>query len=141
MHRHGYKGRKLGRRKDARRALMKGLASDLFRHAKLTTTLPKAKEILPYAERLITRAKRGSLHDRRLVIARTAGKDSAHLLMDTIAPQLKGRDSGHLRLVKLERRRGDNAQLAEVAFVDSIDLEPAGGTAGKAPAAGKDGES
>ncbi|MYB39818.1 50S ribosomal protein L17 [Candidatus Saccharibacteria bacterium] len=124
MHRHGYKGRKLGRRKDARRALMKGLATDLFRHTSLKTTLPKAKEVIPYAERLITKAKRGGLHNRRLVIARTADKTTAHLLLDTIAPQLKGRDSGHLRLVKLERRRGDNAQLAKVAFVDKISLEP-----------------
>ena len=142
MHRHGYRGRKLGRRKDARRALMKGLATDLFRHTALKTTLPKAKEIIPYAERLITKAKRGGLHNRRLVIARTADKATAHLLMDTIAPQLGSRDSGHLRLIKLERRRGDNAQLAKVAFVDKISLEPKepgtaetkAGRAGKTPA-------
>ena len=126
MHRHGYRGRKLGRRKDARRALMKGLATDLFRHTHLTTTLPKAKEIIPYAERLITKAKRGGLHNRRLVMARTATRDSAHLLVDRIAPQLQKRDSGHLRLEKLNRRRGDNAQLAKVTFVDKVDLaEPA----------------
>ena len=122
MHRHGYKGRKLGRTKDPRRLLLKNLATDLFQYTKVQTTLPKAKEIIPYAERLITKAKKGDLHNRRQIIAKLAIRQSAHTLIDRIVPQLSSRRSGHLRLVKLGRRRGDNAQLASVSFVDEIKL-------------------
>ena len=120
MHRHGYKGRKLGREKDQRRALIKGLASSLTVNEKITTTLPKAKELVPYYEKLITKAKKGDLHNRRLVIAKMATVDSAHKLVDEIAPKLSCRNSGHLRISKLENRRGDNAEMAEVSFVDDL---------------------
>jgi large subunit ribosomal protein L17 len=120
MHRHGYKGRKLGREKDQRRALIKGLASSLTVNEKITTTLPKAKELVPYYEKLITKAKKGDLHNRRLVIAKMATVDSAHKLVDEIAPKLSSRNSGHLRISKLENRRGDNAEMAEVSFVDDL---------------------
>ena len=120
MHRHGYKGRKLGREKDRRRALIKGLASSLTINEKITTTLPKAKELIPYYEKLITKAKKGDLHNRRLVIAKMATVESAHKLVDEIAPKLSTRDSGHLRISKLENRRGDNAEMAEVSFVDDL---------------------
>lgn len=109
MHRHGYKGRKLGREKDQRRALIKGLASSLTINEKITTTLPKAKELVPYYEKLITKAKKGDLHNRRLVISKLATVESAHKLVDEIAPKLSSRDSGHLRISKIENRRGDNA--------------------------------
>ncbi len=72
MHRHGYKGRKFGRERDQRRALMKGLADSLIKYESIETTLPKAKEIVPYAEKLITKAKKGDLHNRRQVIAKLA---------------------------------------------------------------------
>ena len=124
MHRHGYRGRKLGLTRDPRRLLLKNLASELFERAAISTTLPKAKEVLPYAERLITKAKRGGLHNRRQVIAKLATKRSAHTLFDHLAPQLGGRVSGHLRIEKLRRRRGDNAQLARLSFVDEL-KEPA----------------
>lgn len=122
MHRHGYKGRKFGRQKDQRRALVKGLASNLIEHGKITTTTPKAKELVPYVEKLITKAKKGDLHNRRLVIAKLANVSSGHKLVDEIAPQLTKRDSGHLRITKLDNRRGDNAQVATVAFVDEIKI-------------------
>ena len=120
MHRHGYKGRKLGRTKDPRRLLLKNLAGELFQYKSIQTTLPKAKEVIPYAERLITKAKKGGLHNRRQIIARLASRENAHALVDRIASQLSGRQSGYLRLRKLNRRRGDNAQLASVSFVDEI---------------------
>ena len=120
MHRHGYKGRKLGREKDQRRALIKGLASSLTMSEKIQTTLPKAKELVPYYEKLITKAKKGNLHNRRQVIAKMATVESAHKLVDEIAPKLSTRSSGHLRINKLENRRGDNAAMAEVSFVDDL---------------------
>lgn len=125
MHRHGYKGRELHRDKDQRRALLKGLATSLVEHGKIQTTLPKAKELVPYIEKLITKAKKGDLHNRRQVIASLTTIDAAHRLVDVIAPQLTGRVSGHVRLTKTTLRVGDNAQLATVEFVDTITEIPA----------------
>lgn len=124
MHRHGYKGRKLGREKDQRRALIKGLTSNLIDNGSITTTVPKAKELVPYFEKLITKAKKGDLHNRRQVISKVANVESAHKLVDEIAPKLTHRNSGHLRIVKKENRRGDNATMATVSFVDDIVAKP-----------------
>lgn len=124
MHRHGYKGRKFHRERDQRNALVKGLAESLVRDESIETTLPKAKELVPYAEKLITKAKKGDLHNRRQVLAGLSTVTSAHKLVDEIAPKLKGRDSGHLRIVKTRNRRGDNAQLARVSFVDELKEAP-----------------
>ena len=123
MHRHGYKGRKFGRETDQRRALIKGLAESLILHESIETTLHKAKEVLPYVEKLITKAKRADLHNRRQVIAGLQTLEAAHKLVDEIAPKLSGRVSGHLRIERTDSRRGDNAQLARISFVD--DLTPA----------------
>lgn len=120
MHRHGYKGRKFRRQKDERRALIKGLASNLIEHGSITTTTPKAKELVPYFEKIITKAKKGDLHNRRLVIQKVANVNSAHKLVDEIAPKLTKRNSGHIRIVKKDNRRGDNAQMATVSFVDDV---------------------
>jgi large subunit ribosomal protein L17 len=124
MHRHGYKGRKFHRERDQRNALVKGLAESLVRDEAIETTLPKAKELVPYAEKLITKAKKGDLHNRRQVLSGLSTVTSAHKLVDEIAPKLKGRDSGHLRIVKTRLRRGDNAQLARVSFVDDLKEAP-----------------
>lgn len=120
MHRHGYKGRKFSRERDQRRALIKGLASNLAVYESIETTVPKAKELVPYFEKLITKAKKGDLHNRRQVISKMANVDSAHKLVDEIAPKLTGRDSGHLRIERTKTRRGDNVQLARVSFVDDL---------------------
>lgn len=120
MHRHGYKGRKFGRDRDARRALMKSLASNLIESESMVTTLPKAKEIRPYVEKLITKAKTGTLHARRQIIASVSNEETAHKLVDEIAPLLANRDSGYLRIVKKLARRGDNAPTASVEFVDDL---------------------
>ena len=117
MHRHGYKGRKFGREKDQRRALMKGLADSLVIHESIETTLPKAKEVVPYMEKLITKAKKGDVHNRRQIIAKLQTKESAHKLVDELAPKLQSRNSGHLRIERTTVRRGDNAQLATVSFI------------------------
>lgn len=119
MHRHGYRGRKFGRERDQRRALMRGLMISLVEHGTITTTLPKAKELRPQAEKMITVARQGNLAGRRRLIAKL-NVDTANRLVDVIVPSLK-RDSGYLRVTRLDQRRvGDNAELATIEFVDEI---------------------
>ena len=124
MHRHQYKGRKLHRERDQREALVKGLADSLIKYESIETTLPKAKEVVPYVEKLITKAKKGDLHNRRQVISDLQTLESAHKLVDELAPKLKGRTSGHLRIERTRLRRGDNAQLARISFVDDLKEAP-----------------
>ena len=119
MHRHGYKGRKFGRERDQRNALMRGLAISLIEHGAIVTTLPKAKELRPIVEKMVTKAKKGGLANRRALIA-SLNIESANRLADIIAPSMK-RDSGYLRIEKLgEYRVGDNAEMARIEFVDEI---------------------
>ncbi len=125
MHRHGYQGRKFGRERDQRRALIKGLATSLVEHGKIETTLPKAKELVRYIEKLITKAKKGDLANRRAVIAGLSTQAAAFRLVDVIAPQLTGRTSGHVRVERTRLRVGDGAQMATIAFVDDIKDTPA----------------
>lgn len=120
MHRHGYQGRKFGRERDQRRALLKGLATSLVEHGQIETTLPKAKETRRYIEKLITKAKKGDLANRRHVIAGLNTQAAAFKLVDEIAPQLTGRTSGHVRVVRTRLRVGDGAQLATISFVDEL---------------------
>lgn len=124
MHRHGYKGRKFHRERDQREALIKSLAEALIIYESIETTLPKAKEVVPYVEKLITKAKKGDLHNRRQVIASLQTVTTAHKLVDDLAPKMKGRTSGHLRIERTELRRGDSAQLARVSFVDDLKEAP-----------------
>ena len=120
MHRHGYKGRKFGRERDQRRALLKGLATSLVEHGKIETTLPKAKETARYIEKVITKAKKGDLSGRRQVIAALSTQAAAFKLVDEIAPQLTARNSGHVRVTRTRLRVGDGAQLASIEFVDEL---------------------
>lgn len=137
MHRHGYKGRKLGRERDQREALIKSLAESLIKYESIETTLPKAKEVVPYVERLITKAKKGDLHNRRQVISSLQTVAVAHKLVDEIAPKLKGRVSGHLRIERTDYRRGDHAQMARVSFVDDLKVAPVAKAAEKKPVEAK----
>ncbi len=121
MHRHGYKGRKFGRETDQRRALKRGLIKALIEKTEITTTLARAKDIRRDTEKLITIAKRGGLANRRLLISRLDDIKTADLLMDVVAPQIK-RDSGYLRIERAGFRRGDNAEMGTISFVDSIDM-------------------
>ncbi len=120
MHRHGYKGKKFHRERDQREALIKGLADSLIKYESIETTLVKAKEVSSYVEKLITKAKKGDLHNRRQVIAGLQTLSSAHKLVDEIAPKLGARTSGHLRIEKTTARRGDNTQMARISFVDNL---------------------
>ncbi len=122
MHRHGYKGRKFGRETDQRRALTRGLVCSLIEHQSITTTLARAKEIRRETEKLISRAKKGGLSNRRLIIARLDSPEVAGLLVDVIAPQIK-RDSGFLRIEHAGWRKGDNAEMGTISFVDEINME------------------
>jgi len=121
MHRHGYKGRKFGRKTDQRLALTRGLQCSLIRYQTITTTLARCKEIRRSTEKLITMAKKGGLANRRLIIARLNDIEVADLLVDVIAPQIK-RDSGYLRIEAAGYRRGDNAEMGTISFVDEIDF-------------------
>ena len=121
MHRHGYKGRKFGRETDQRRALKRGLMCSLIEYQSITTTLARCKEIRRECEKLVTMARKGGLHNRRLIIARLNNLEVANLLVDVIAPQIK-RDSGYLRIERAGYRRGDNAEIGTISFVDDIDL-------------------
>ena len=124
MHRHGYRGRKLGRERDQRRALLKGLATSLVMEESIETTLPKAKELVRYIEKLITKAKKGNLANRRAVIAGLSTQVAAVKLVDQIAPQLTDRTSGHVRVERTRLRVGDGAQMAIVEFVDELKPMP-----------------
>ena len=124
MHRHGYKGRKLSRERDQRRALLKGLATSLVLEERIETTLPKAKELVRYIEKLITKAKKGDLANRRAVVAGLSTQMAAIKLVDQIAPQLTGRTSGHVRVMRTRLRRGDGAQMAVIEFVDELKAMP-----------------
>lgn len=124
MHRHGYKGTKFHRERDQREALIESLAEALINHGSIETTLPKAKAVVPYVEKLITKAKKGDLHNRRQILASLQTVATAHKLVDDIAPKLVGRDSGHLRITRTTNRRGDNAEMARVSFVDNLNEAP-----------------
>ena len=137
MHRHGYKGRKFSRERDQRRALLKGLATSLVEHGKIETTFPKAKELVRYIEKLITKAKKGDLANRRRVIAGLSTQAMAFRLVDVIAPQLTARNSGHVRVERTRLRVGDGAQMATIAFVDEISETAAPAKAEKAAPAAK----
>lgn len=119
MHRHGYQGRKFHRERDQRRALMKGLADSLIKYESIETTLPKAKEVIPYVEKLITKAKKGDLHNRRQIIAKLQTIQSANKLVDELAPRYSDRVSGHLTISRSGFRRGDNAEMARVSFIET----------------------
>lgn len=122
MHRHGYKGKKFGRERDQRAALIKGLAESLVLRESIETTLPKAKATVSYTEKLISKAKKGGLHNRRQIIAGLSTVEAANKLVDEIAPKLKGRTSGHLKVEKTDLRRGDAAQMARISFVDDLSV-------------------
>ncbi|MCC0039344.1 MAG: 50S ribosomal protein L17 [Brucellaceae bacterium] len=116
--RHGKSGRKLGRTASHRKALFSNMAASLIEHEQITTTLPKAKELRPIVEKLVTLGKRGDLHARRQVIAAIGSDALAKRLFDTIAPRYASRNGGYLRIMKAGFRHGDNAAMAVIEFVD-----------------------
>ena len=115
--RHRNKGRKLSRTATHRRATLRNLATSLFQHERVETTTAKAKELRPFAERLITLARRGDVHSRRLAGRRIADRDVLGKLFDDIAPRYSERPGGYTRILKLGTRKGDAAEMSLIELV------------------------
>ncbi len=115
--RHRKSGRKLGRTASHRKALLSNLAGALFENKKIITTVPKAKELRSFAERLITFGKRGDLAARRHVLRFIRNREIVKELFDNIAPKFKERPGGYTRITKIGNRKGDNASLAYIELV------------------------
>jgi large subunit ribosomal protein L17 len=116
--RHGVKGRKLGRTSSHREALFRNQLQSLVEKEKIITTLPKAKELRPIAERVITRGKHGTIHDRRWVLRWVLKRELVKKVFDDIAPRFEERAGGYLRIVKLGPRQGDGAEMAVLELVE-----------------------
>ncbi len=115
--RHGQKGRKLGRTASHKRAMLNNMATSLFEHGTIRTTLPKAKELRGVAERLITFAKRGDLSARRQILRRIRNKVIVSKLCDEIGPSFSDRSGGYTRILKIGPRRGDSTELCMIQLV------------------------
>ena len=116
--RHRIAGRKLNRTASHRRALFANMAAALIKHEQVVTTLPKAKELRRVVERLITLAKRGNLHSRRLAVSRIRDEAMVKKLFDVLGPRYKERSGGYTRVLKAGYRYGDSAPMAVIEFVD-----------------------
>jgi large subunit ribosomal protein L17 len=135
--RHRLKGRSFSRRSEHRQAMFENLAAALIKHEQITTTLPKAKDLRPIVERLITLGKHGGLANRRRAIARLQDAGLADKLMTTLAERYAGRAGGYIRIIKAGFRYGDNAAMAMIELVDR-DPEAKGKDSGPTGAEDKD---
>lgn len=111
------KGPRLGGSSSHQKAILANLATSLFEHGRIKTTEPKARALRPYAEKLITHAKKGTLHNRREVLKKIRDKDVVHTLFAEIGPFFADRDGGYTRIIKVENRKGDNAPMAVIELV------------------------
>jgi large subunit ribosomal protein L17 len=111
------KGRHLGGSSSHQKAILANLATSLFEHGRIKTTEPKARALRPYAEKLITHAKKGTLHNRREVLKKIRDKDVVHALFAEIGPFFADRNGGYTRIIKVEARKGDNAPMAVIELV------------------------
>lgn len=111
------KGPRLGGSSSHQKAILANLATSLFEHGRIKTTEPKARALRPYAEKLITHAKKGSLHNRREVMKKIRDKDIVHVLFAEIGPFFSDRNGGYTRIIKVEARKGDNAPMAVIELV------------------------
>ena len=121
--RHCKKGRKLNRTASHRKALFSNLASSLIINKHIVTTLPKAKELRKFSERLVTYAKKDDLHGRRLILKNIKGKLSkkiANILIHDIAPNYKDRNGGYTRIIRLKNRKNDNSEMCIIEFVSLV---------------------
>jgi large subunit ribosomal protein L17 len=117
--RHRMAGRKLGRTTSHRWAMLRNMATSLFRHERITTTVAKAKELRPFAEKLITLAKKETLHARRQVLRHIKDREVVSKLFDTLGPRFATRPGGYSRIVRTSPRRGDSSELAIIELIDS----------------------
>lgn len=111
------KGARLGGSSSHQKAILANLATSLFEHGRIKTTEPKARALRPYAEKLITHAKKGELHNRREVMKKIRDKDVVHVLFAEIGPFFADREGGYTRIIKVENRKGDNAPMAVIELV------------------------
>jgi large subunit ribosomal protein L17 len=133
--RHLKKTAKLGRTSEHRNAMLANLVCSLILHKRVTTTLAKAKAARPVAEKMVTLGKSGTLHDRRLAVARLHQEDVAKILFKEIAPAFKDRKGGYTRIIKMNQRIGDAAQRAILEWVDYAPGAPAEASPAETPAA------
>ena len=127
--RHGAAHRKLGRTTSHRTAMFANMAASLIKHEQITTTLPKAKELRPFVEKLVTLAKKGDLHARRQAISQVRDVPQVGKLFETLGPRYSERNGGYIRIMKAGFRHGDNAPMAVIEFVDR-DVEAKGKDSG-----------
>jgi large subunit ribosomal protein L17 len=111
------KGKRLGGSPEHQRKILSNLTADLIRYEQVTTTHAKAKVLRPFAEKMITKARRGDLHARRTVLRKIPNNDAVTKLFDEVAPRYAERPGGYLRIIKLGPRRGDGAEMAKVELV------------------------
>ena len=130
--RHGVKQRKLGKTSTHRLAMLANMAAALVKHEQITTTLPKAKELRPFVEKLITLAKKGGLANRRLAISRLRDQDQVRKMFDSLAPRYANRAGGYCRIYKAGFRYGDAAPMAIIELVDR-DVTAKGQNSGPPP--------
>lgn len=116
--RHGIAHRKLNRTTSHRKAMLANMAASLIEHEQIVTTLPKAKELAPFMDKLITLAKRGDVHGRRLAMSRVRNETQVKKLFDTLGGRYTERDGGYTRVLKAGFRHGDNAPMAVIELVD-----------------------
>jgi ribosomal protein L17 len=135
--RHGVAHRKLGRTSSHRIAMLRNMSASLIKHEQITTTLPKAKELRPYVEKLVTLAKHGGLSNRRLAMARLGDEAQLAKLFDVLASRYATRDGGYVRVLKAGLRRSDAAPMAVIEFVDR-DTSAKGQDSGPVDSAGDD---
>jgi large subunit ribosomal protein L17 len=116
--RHGFAGRRFNRTSEHRKAMFANMAAALIKHEQIVTTLPKAKDLRPVVEKLVTLGKRGDLHARRQAIAQIRDQAMVKKLFDVLGPRYKERNGGYIRVLKAGFRYGDNAAIAVIEFVD-----------------------
>ena len=119
------KGRRLGGSPAHERLMLANLATSLFRHGRIKTTTAKARRLRPFAEQLITKAKRGDLHARRQVLTVVRDRDVSTALFDEIGPRYANRPGGYTRIIKAGPRRGDSAQMPYIELVEPLETTPA----------------
>ena len=129
--RHGFRGRRFNRTTEHRKAMFANMAAALIKHEQIVTTLPKAKELRPIVEKLVTLGKKGGLAMRRQAISEMRDKDQVRKLFDVLASRYKDRQGGYTRIIKAGFRYGDNAPMAVIEFVDR-DVDAKGQDSGPA---------
>ena len=116
--RHGFRGRRFNRTAEHRKAMFANMSAALIKHEQIVTTLPKAKDLRPVVEKLVTLGKRGGLHARRQAIAQLRDEAMVRKLFDVLGPRYAARPGGYLRVLKAGFRQGDNAPMAVIEFID-----------------------